>query len=227
MKNIFLYIFILISINANAQQFRSDYCLCETKGVEFVSNRFEKDLLFESNYTDGKLVLKIINNTTEPIYLFKSYFEDDISTSPYLYRYDSKINTLNISFLPLLPYLTTKYSDRVIIQNRLIYPYQTVYDFYKILPNNEYSFSVKLTNFNDEKVFIKDFDIYSLDKFGMTKKFRRKKIAKKGLSDIVVKVAYYKSIDIICNADSYFLNEFEFNKQAKSFKILQTSIKKN
>lgn len=212
-------------MHLNAQQTRSSYCKCETVGAKTSNLDAQKDILLTATYSDGSINIKIINNSSEAIYIFNSYFDNGISDSPYLYRYDPKSNTVNISYLPLIPYLTTKYSDKIFLQDRIIQNYQTVYDFYKILPFHQYAFSVKTMNFYNTKDFIRDFDIYALNKFQPIRKFKTKKLKGGTHPEFKVKIAYYKSIDVICNQDAYFLNELRFNDQAKSFKVLSTLLK--
>jgi len=227
MKKIFSFLLInLIIYQINAQEKRCSYCECEVKGTEISDQANSvKGVTLNANYLKETISIKVINNTSDTIYIFKSYFDNDISISPYLYRLDKKKNEMNVSFLPLIPYLYTKYSDKVIIQDRIIKAYQTVYDFYKILPFHEYSFNVKSLDFKNSKEFIKDFDIYSLNKFQPIKKFKREKVKKENTPAFIVKIAYYTNIENICNSNAYFLDELNFNEDAKKFKIIKFELK--
>lgn len=161
------------------QEERGSYCKCEIKGAEISTKLNSEGVTLNVNYLGDNINIKVTNSTPDTIYLFKSYFDNDISISPYLYRFDKKENEVNISLLPLIAYLYTKYSDKIIIQDRIIKTYQTVYDFYKILPFHEYNFKVKALDFKNSKEFIKDFDVYSLSKFQPIKKIKKEKLRKK------------------------------------------------
>lgn len=226
MKKIFSFLLVsLIIYQIDAQEERGSYCKSETKGTEISNKANTNEVVLSANYLKDTISIKITNNTTDTIYIFKSYFDNNISISPYLYRFDRKKNEVNISFLPLIPYLYTKYSDKIIIQDRIIKAYQTVYDFYKILPFHEYSFNVKSLDFKNSKEFIKDFDVYSLNKFQPIKKFKREKLKKKNTPEFIVNIAYYSDIKNICNSNSYFLDELKFNEDAKKFKIIKSQLK--
>jgi hypothetical protein len=86
---IILSLSILIYKNVISQTERSTYCKCEIKGQEFAKG-VSNDVSIIANYERDKLKLEVFNNTTETIFLFSSYFEKDISTSKYIYRYDDK-----------------------------------------------------------------------------------------------------------------------------------------
>jgi hypothetical protein len=225
MEKIFSLILIsLITYQTNAQEERGSYCKCDVKGTEITKRENEQGVILNANYLKETINVKVINNTPDTIYIFKSYFDNDISISPYLYRFDKKKNEMNVSFLPLIPYLYTKYSDKLIIQDRIVSAYQTVYDFYKILPFHEYSFNVRSLNFKNSKKFIKDFDVYSLNKFQPIKKFKSEKLKKKNTPLFFVKIAYYTDINTICNSNAYFLDELKFNDDSKKFTIIRAEL---
>jgi hypothetical protein len=201
-----------------SQTERSTYCKCEIKGQEFAKSA-NNDVSIIANYEGDKLKLEVCNNTTETIFLFSSYFEKDISTSKYIYRYDDKKNEAKISFLPLIPYMYTKYSDNIIMEDRILKEYQTVYDFYKILPQNKYIFYVDIVDLKSKNNYIKDIDVDSLNKF---EKIKRIRLPNK--VEYYTELAYYKDVSLLCNRDAYFLKELDFNKQAKEYKRIKVPI---
>lgn len=223
MEKLLFILFFVLAGNSNAQYKRSLYCDCKIEGAKILNDLNEQKVNLSSNYSEGNLHLKVTNNTKDTIFIFKSYFDKDISTSNYVYRYDKKNNKINISFAPLLPYLFTKYSDRVIFDNRIIKDYQVVYDFYKIPPFYEYLFSVPVIDFKRRKDFITDFNVSELNKFEKIKRFKTKKLNQKKPS-FVVSVAYYNNVETLCNSNSYYQEELKFNSAAKDFKILQSAI---
>lgn len=223
MKTLFYILPFIFFMNLSAQLKRNTYCSCEIKGTKIINDKGEKRVSLNTNYLKETIDLKVINNTKDTIFIFNSYFDNDISTSKYLYRYDEKKNVVNISYVPLLPYLFTKYSDKVSFENRIIKDYQVIYNFYKIPPSYEYSFSVPTINFKERKEFIKDFDITKLNKFQKIKRFKNIKVKKTNPS-FIVNVTYYNTVDTLCNANSYYQDELKFDTAARDFKIIQSPI---
>lgn len=205
---------------------RENFCECKIKGQEIKNNDDGKILenSVSSNVTSFKDSLKIslYNTTKDTVFLFNSYFSDDISTSKFLYRINKKESKRKISFLPLVPYLFTKYSDNIIIKDRVVKNYQVVYNFEKIPPNYKYEFYVKIKNYKDLNMLIKDFDLVSLNKFQPIKKIKTLKVAPS--QDFEVELAYYKNVNLLCNKNDYFLKELEFNTQAKSFETIRVKL---
>lgn len=220
MRHIIIVCILLFGIKktCNAQIVRPEYCECKIVGNQskIIDN---DDVITVSNadFKNNKLHLKVFNNSKDTIYLFKSYFEKDISLSKYIYRYDKKNKKVKISFLPLIPYLYTKYSDRIVFNDRIIREYQTVYDFYVIPPFYEYAFDVDVLDILQKQNYIKDINTAELNKFQKIKKIKNINLKNKKNVDLVIEIAYYKNVSIICNRDSYFINELKFNKQAKEF----------
>lgn len=210
---------IFYTIKVNSQQKKSSFCRCEIKGIKSLNKQTDQKIILNSSYSDKKINLKLINNSSDTIYLFKSYFDDDITPSKYIYRYNKQNNTVNISFLPLIPYLYTKYSDRIILQDRIIKDYQTVYDFYKIPPLNEYSFSINTVDLMHQKDYIEDFDVY---KFKRDEKIQNLELSRK--TDFKIQLAYYQNVNTICNYKAYYFDPLNFNENAKKFKILESDL---
>ncbi len=204
---------------------RDNFCDCKIRGEKIIDieNETIKDSVFvKVNSLKDSLKISFYNTTKDTIYLFNSYFSEDISKSKFLYRINKKEKKRKISFLPLVPYLFTKYSDRIIIKNRIINDYQVVYNFDKIPPNRVYNFYIKINNVEELNLLIEDFDLASLNKFQSIKKFKSSKV--KPNKDFNVEFAYYKHVDLLCNKNDYFLKEIEFNNQAKSFEIVNAKL---
>lgn len=152
MKYLQLLVFVLIiQHNAFGQSLRHSYCGCQIVGEEQPVK--DKDSIFvEAHYNKEMLRIEIINNTRDTIFLFNSYFDKNITSSKYIYRYDKKNKSVNISFLPLIPYLFTRYSDRIVLQDRIVKEYQTVYDFYKIPPYYKHTLNIDVLDLKGKKV---------------------------------------------------------------------------
>ena len=223
-KTLYLISAILFISTVNAQISRSEYCKCEIKGNKTSVQSTDNKIGLVSNYSEGKLHLKITNNSNDTIYIFKSYFDNEISTSEYLYRYDKRSNSVNISFVPLLPYVFTKYSDRIVSNDRVITDNQVVYDFYTILPFSEYSFSVPALNFKEKIEFTKDFDTSTLNKFEKIKGIKKKRCVKGKNPSFYVNIAYYSNVQTLCNSNTYYQEELTFNDSARRFKILRSEL---
>lgn len=217
MKYIILITLLIVTkITCTAQIVRPEYCECKIVGHQF---KLKEDvgIVVNADYKGDILRLDVFNNSKDTIYLFKSYFEKDISVSKYLYRYDKKNKKVKISFVPLIPYLYTKYSDRIILNDRIIEEYQTVYDFYVLPPLYQYSFNVDVLNIWQKYSYVKDIVTADLNKFQKLKKIKNINLKNIKEVDYLIEVAYYKDVSFLCNKNSYFLNELEFNDQAKDF----------
>lgn len=62
-----------------------------------------------------------------------------------------------------------------------------------------------------------------LNKFEKIKRFKTKKLNKKNPS-FVVSIAYYRNVETLCNPNSYYQEELQFNNAAKEFTLLQSAI---
>jgi len=220
---IFVFSFIWFSIILNAQIERPSYCDCKVKGTPIL-NKNNNDVELTSKYQSKRLYLKIQNNTSDSIFLFSSYF-NLVSESKFLYRYNKIKDELKVSFLPLIPYLYTEYSDRIILdKDNIMKENQNVYDFYVIPPSHEYYFSVATLNIFNNKEYIKDFDVLSLKNF--SRKHSKKINVKSNVDKFSLEIAYYTNIDVLCNSNFYYYKEKEFKTAAKDFKILKNIVSK-
>ncbi|RZJ90226.1 MAG: hypothetical protein EOO20_08755 [Chryseobacterium sp.] len=229
LKYILVLITFLFEYNTLiAQDFkRTNYCQCEVKGKNLNRAINMEDIVYAvvDSLSSDHLYISFYNHTNDTVFLFKSYFDKDISTSDYLYRYDKTNKKLYSSFVPLLPYLSIKYSDRVIIQNREIEKNQVVYDFFKIPPNQVFCFNLKIKDFTKIKQAFQQFSPYSLSKFDNNVSLKKcMSIKDKANTKYILQLAYYKNIQTICDGKSYYLAELKFNEDAKSFIIIDAEI---
>lgn len=204
---------------------RDLFCECKIKGEKIININdgiLESSVFAKASGFKDSLSISFYNTTADTIYLFNSYFSNDISTSKFLYRINKKENKRKISFLPLVPYLSTKYSDNIIIQNRVMSNYQVVYNFAKIPPNYKYEFCVKILDYKNLNTLVKDFNLASLNKFQPIKKIKILKVVPS--LNFEIELAYYKNVNLLCNKNDYFLKELEFNTQAKSFEVIKIKL---
>ncbi|OJV55762.1 MAG: hypothetical protein BGO31_16845 [Bacteroidetes bacterium 43-16] len=229
LKYILIFIAFIFQYSTSiAQDFkRTNYCQCEVKGEKINRNNNKKDIVYAivDSLSSDNLHVSFYNHTNDTVFLFKSYFDNDISTSEYLYRYDKTNRNLYLSFLPLLPYLSIKYSDRVVTQNRAVTKNQVVYDFYKIPPNQVFCFNLKIKDLANVKQAFQQLNPYSFSKFEDNISFKKCMALKgKTKTKYILQLAYYKNIQTICDGKSYYLDELKFNEEAKSFIIIDAEI---
>jgi hypothetical protein len=224
MKCFFLIICLfsqqVLFCQSNKQIDRTPYCECRVVGEKIPIEEQHDTVFAKSTYDEHLLDINVINSSKDTIYLFKSYFDYDISESQILYRYNKKESQIKMSFIPLLPFLFTKYNDRTIItKNRIIEDFQTVYDFFVIPPYNQFNLKIDVINIKNKKDFIADIDIKKLNKFRKIK-FKKVKISDKQKNNLIIELAYYKDISLLCSLSAYFYDEYNFNVQAKDFCII-------
>lgn len=187
-----------------------------------------------SEYT-GNLdsgMFRVVNPTKKTQYLFKSYFDKSLQSSKYLHEVDKKNKIYCISFVPIISNLTTKKDDKLIIgENSVCNRGQILYDFVKLMPNTYYDLKIDygmlFINKNYDQNSVKSYSNEILSKFNETSFnfLTTKKL--KGKFNVVVEFAIYDDVSLLCSESAYYLNEFEFDKNARSFKVVNVPIKLN
>ena len=220
----------LLYVTSFAQNEGEDYCgYTKAKSLDF-SVKKNKQLILTYKTDNDSLYVTLLNTTKDTIYLFKSYFSQKLYSSKFIHRIDKSNKIYNISFVPLVSNLTTKISDKVILgENSVGSKGQILYDFITFLPNTYYTLGISLNslfkNRDKRNNAVITFNEHSLNKFSESK-FKLLSTNKlKGKFQLVVSVGVYKNIKKICKRSSYYLDEFGFDKQAKSFDILKTPIR--
>jgi len=157
------------------------------------------------------------NASQDTLYLFDSYICKDFYTSKYLHRYNKRKKQAKLSFLPLLPFLSVHYTDKVIIgERRLINKWQVLYHFMPVPPQKIIKISLPLDVFKTYD-YVKDINISKLSTFQDTVKFRNLKV--KDITDITIEFAFYSQIDLL-NCNNFYKNEFDSNEQASNYTII-------
>ena len=107
--------------------------------------------------------------------------------------------------------------------------HQIVYDFFKLLPGSKQDVYLPYQELFKNKEYkdnaIKDFNVKSLHKY--TKKLPKKfcTTAKlKGRYTLLFEFAVYKDVSLLCTQSAYYLQEYNFDQQAKDFEILSVPI---
>jgi hypothetical protein len=220
---------ILLSVFSFAQVQRGHYCSCIKASTLKELNKYYQDSLYSTYQEDTSgIAISIINTTMDTLYVFRSYLEKEFLSSKYLHRINRKERKYKLSLLPLVPHVFTKYSD-VITDEPIVGNQQIVYDFFKLPPNSVQSVLLSYEDLFKKKGrqnnVSKDYDVKMLNKY--TKKIPQKFCTVKKLKDkysFEIEFAVYKSVNLLCNEAAYFLQENEFDKQSKDFKILTIGV---
>jgi hypothetical protein len=196
-----LFIFF-VQLNAQTNQ-------CNSFLVQFIGEK------------DNNFKFEIINNSIDTLYLFDSYLNENLYQSKYLHRFDVQKKQCKLSLLPLLPFLSVRYSDLVILgENKVANKWQVLYHFKAIPPNGGHTIVISKSAFYSED-YVKEVYPQKISKFD-TIKFRKSKHKK--CSTVIVEFALYKNIDLLISENAYYFDEFNFNEQALSFTVLSIAV---
>jgi hypothetical protein len=185
-----------------------EHCFCDSMCIETIAD-----------LTDI-IQLTIINSyERDTLYLLDSYLLDDLMYSKYLHRYDKK-GLCKLSFLPIIPYLSVKKTDAVLVRdNRVVNKNQVLYHFISIPPKSYVRIIMHKDVFDTE--YIKDFDVHKYTKFDDIK---IKNVSKFDCHKRIIEFAIYTNIDFI-SGDMFYYKETQFNIEAQLFRILSIEIK--
>lgn len=226
MKLQLLIVFVSTWTFALAQ---SNYCYNQVgKSIDFPEKRMDS-LYLEYDKMASSYYIKIVNPTKDTLYLFSSYFSQELQSSKYLHEVDKKNKTYYISFVPIISNLATKRTDKTILgEEKIAQKEQVLYDFIKLNPNTYYVLQINYSNLfknrNTNKNAVKHYNHQSLSKF---KKASFKTVTTSKLTgkyNLIFQFGIYTDVSILCSESDYYLNEFEFDKQAKSFKTINFPI---
>lgn len=229
-----LYIICIFFSNVLVSQINIPSKYCENiigNKISNFKNEFIKDSLYVSfEEKNNSIELHIVNTTKDTLYLFNSYFSEMFYSSKYLHRIKKKKKEYIISFLPLVPYLSTISTDKQIINaNRIIQKGQVLYNFVKLIPQTYFTIEIPYNslfkNINNKKnvvcasVFQEKLNKFDKVKF---KYFSSRKL--KGIFELLFEFAIYDKVNLLCESSSYYLDETNFNTQANSYTILRIPI---
>jgi len=199
----------------------------EAAKIDKSKGEFLSDSLYASYSESAKgVVLRVVNTTNKPVYLFSSYFPEIFHSSKYIHRVNKKEKSYLISFLPLIPYLSTKPTDKMILgSDQLISKGQVLYNFIKMSPQTYYDIELQydelFKNISQKDNLTCDFKAEAKSKFDEIK-FKDLSVNKlAGKYSLFFDLAVYDKVDLLCEQSAYYLKEFEFDKQAKSFRTLR------
>jgi hypothetical protein len=228
MQHILMAILLLIisPTVGKSQIKRGNYCECKTASLLDMTQR--PDSIFASIRSDSSFyVVKIYNTTADTLFLFSSYLQQQFFSSKYLHRINLNKKQYKLSFVPIIPFVFTKYSDVIATSNIIVGDHQVVYDFIKMQPNSYYEFMIPIEDAFPRGDVSEDFNPNGLNKFDYNTKFKKiptKKVAGNKYNRLF-EFAFYKDVTTLCKESDYYLRENDFKAQAKSFIILQVPVK--
>ena len=181
------------------------------------------DSLNVDTFIKGEFVeINIKNDGTNTVFLFDDYFDNSTLTSRYVHQYEKKSKSKYLSLLPMLPYLSKKQSDHVVIgKNRIVVQGNSFYHFTPIDPGEKYVLSIPINVFHQEE-FVRRIDVREYSKYDSGIRF--KCITNKRKAPFYVEIAVYHDISLLTDVEAYYLREKEFDEQARTYDILSIPV---
>lgn len=218
---------ILTIVGVLCSCIRCNYDGFKEKYVE--NDSLDISISYILSMSNDTLDLCLTNIGNEEVFLFDSYLNDyefsmGILEGDAIYRYNSDRNTFLLSFLPLLPFLSSRYGDLIVLGNRRITRGlgNTIYSFRPIGVNETICLHLPFAKPRIDK-WQKDIDVKKFNKWD------RQNIMKFELSDhclsetdipeVFLELAIYGDTLSLSKYD-YYQNEFDFNNKIKNFKAL-------
>lgn len=169
------------------------------------------------------------NNSEHHLWLFDSYLDPQygkvLFQSPYLHRVERKNNRFKLSFLPVTPWLSVRYSDLIRRNEKTICsPGQVIYHFRQITGNDSVTIAIpKEAFFSEEYVIDKPLVRYHSYDSARRVKFRTT-TDRPQLPFRTVEFAVYRSLEGI-NESNYYYNEGIFDDAVNGYDILAVTIR--
>ncbi len=222
-------LFVLLNLTSLGQGVSRGSCNNEAgKKISFSHTHLNKVYAEHSERFDS-IYINVINTTSDTVYLFKSYFDSALYGSKYIHWVDKKEKKYTISFVPIISTLSTKRSDKIILgENKINARGQIMYEFVELAPDTYYGFCIPLDllfknkSLNQNAVVSQSYHAQS--KFNQIKfKLVTTKDLKR-MYNLTIVFGIYKKISFICDSDNYYKKEFEFNKNAQAFDVVELPI---
>ena len=169
------------------------------------------------------------NNSEHHLWLFDSYLDPQygkvLFQSPYLHRVERKNNRFKLSFLPVTPWLSVRYSDLIRRNEKTICsPGQVIYHFRQIAAKDSVAIAIpKEAFFSEEYVIDKPLVRYHSYDSARRVKFRTT-TDRPQLPFRTVEFAVYRSLEGI-NESNYYYNEGIFDDVVNGYDILAVTIR--
>lgn len=216
--------------NQEANYFSEGYCenILGDSIMEIPFDFHGKDTIgiVYSIKNDSLIVFDVINTTPDTIYLFSTYFNDLYYFADCLYRVKPEEEERIISFVPIIPFLGVRTSDvKILSTNRICEPFQVRYNFVILYPKAHYEITFNMNKIFNKSSYVLDLDLTTLSKFDHNFSFKYKRVKKKQLNyNTIFEFAIYSNVEILCDSESFYNDEFNFDKASKAFKILRIKV---
>lgn len=168
------------------------------------------------------------NDTEHPLWLFDSYLDPKygkvLFQSPYLHRVEKKTDQFKLSFLPITPWLSWRYSDLIVWNEETIrYPGQVIYHFRKMTEKGSIEVSIpKEAFFCEEYVIDRPLAKYHFYDSARQVKFQTA-TRRPQKSFRTVEFAVFQSLNGI-NETNYYYHLGIFDEAVKGYDILAVTI---
>lgn len=172
----------------------------------------------ETSIQEEYVEIRIKNDGDHTVFIFDGYCDDRTYYSKYLHQYDETLKANYLSLLPLLPYLSVRRSDRLVLgENRVVVRGNSFYHFVPIAPKEQYVLSIPLCAFH-KNGFVKRIHAKDYSKFDHQILFEQ--YTNNTKVPYYVEIAIYQDISILTDMEAYYFKEDEYNKAALSYDIL-------
>ncbi|EGJ99560.1 hypothetical protein [Dysgonomonas gadei] len=213
-KIYFIFVFILFSFSLWGQ----NSLIEDKKSQTYLQDRYNNEIYVNKRIVKNDFIIEICNNTSDTIYLFDSYLTPELIKSKYIHRYNADVEKCKLSTLPLIPYLSVKLSDVIILgKDKIVKRYKTLYSFTPINPHCEIKLVIPLDVLNNNYKIL-DFEVK--DKGSFDEIFFESINIDQKCSNIIIELAIYQKIDLLVSKEAYYLDSEKFEEQAKSFDVL-------
>ena len=176
------------------------------------------------NLDNKEACISLINTSNDTVYVFSSYLEKEYCMSEYLHRYAMKDKTYKLSFLPLLPYLSPKFSDNIVDEPSKIISYSQInFCFIPIPPKDTVDIYIPKEALVSQR-YMRDVCAERKNKFDSIKWKKWKKERTDNL--IHVEFAIYKDVSF-AEPDNYYLDEYWAAEKALDYSIVVFEIALN
>ncbi len=226
MCSMYKYITLII-IGVLCSCIRGNYDGFKEKYVE--NDSIDISISYLLSMSNDTLDLCLTNLGDEEIILFDSYLNDHefsmgILEGDAIYRYNSDRNTFLVSFLPLLPFLSSTYGDLIVFGKRRITRGlgSTIYSFRPIGVNETICLHLPFVKPRIDK-WQKDIDVKKFNKWDRQNimKFQPSDhcLSESDAPEVFLELAIYSDTLSLTKYD-YYMNEFDFNNKIKNYKTL-------
>ncbi|MBR5908211.1 MAG: hypothetical protein IKZ50_07490 [Bacteroidales bacterium] len=196
------------------------------KKIKETAGYLKTHIDYTVNYNKDSIIIDLFNNNSDTSYIFSSYYYDSLISkylydAPLFHRYNAKQNVYKLSLLPILPFMSTRSTDRVVLKKELRVKTkgQILFDFITLPPHSR----CQLTFEKDRVfsgVFIKDFEVEFISCYDHLL-IDDCLITPCNTDLIYLELAIYKDVNKIYSSDFRYLSENDYDLYAKQYIVLK------